>query len=151
MTQLQDVTELLATHELAIMALYKAFAEAFPHQRELWLSIATDEQGHAEALMRLKQENPAEAEAVFSQFKAQAVLTSIAFVEEKTEQARNGDLTPVAALSLGRELESALLENSFFKAGRQASSAMQPVLERLAVETRRHQTIIETALAAETA
>jgi hypothetical protein len=151
MTRLQDVTELLATHELAIMALYEAFADAFPGQRELWQSIAADEQGHADALLRLRQDNPAATEAAFSQFKARAVLSSIAFVEEKTAQARNGGLTHVAALSLGRELESALLEDSFFKAGRQAPSAMRPVLAQLSAETRRHQTVIEAALAAETA
>jgi hypothetical protein len=151
MTQLPEVTELLARHELAMMDLYAAFAGLFPRQRELWLSIATDEQAHADALLRLSKENPEETRAAFSQFKHQAVLTSIAFVEEKTAQARQGRLTPVAALSLGRELESALLESGFFRAGRHASSVIKPVLTRLSTETRHHQAIIEAALAAETA
>ena len=52
-----DILELLIEHELALKRLYEAFALDFADRRDLWLSLARDEQGHAlvaEEIGRLK-------------------------------------------------------------------------------------------------
>lgn len=144
----RDIVELLALHELAMKTLYETFAEQFPKHREMWTSIAAQEQGHADALMAFHAANEFTAHAAFSQLKPQAVLLSIEFVEQKTTLARAGVLSAVQALAVGRELESALIEGSFLKAGR-AVPALAEVTQRLAAETREHLARIMSALEAE--
>lgn len=151
MNAASETIVLLVQHELAIKSLYEAFAEAFPHYRTLWMEIAHEEQGHADLLLSAHEHDGDSARAAFTQVRPQAVMSSIAFVEEKIALVKKGGLSIVQALSLARELEQALLESSALKAMKTAPACMLPVLLTLTAETRRHQEIVEAALAVELA
>lgn len=146
MAERPDIVQLLAEHELVLKRLYGVFAELFPQHAVLWESIAAQEQDHADALLHMRSEHPDESVAAFERFKPQAVLSSIAFVEDKVAEARAGKMDAQAALALGRELESALLEDAFFKVRESAPAALAPTFSLLAAQTRQHRDLLSDAL-----
>jgi hypothetical protein len=139
----------MVEHELAIKRLYEVFVDAFPACRELWKRLVDEEQHHADLLVSLQSTSPHQTLEVLSRFKAPPIRVSIGFVEEQTAKARDGRLGLVEALSLARDLESALLESHFGKLALAAPIEIQPVLMEIAQDTDRHQQEIAEALAAE--
>jgi len=142
-----DVLELLIRHELAIKRLYEACAVAFPERRDLWQGIAGDEQRHSDTLEALRSGDSADKGSWFgNRLKPQAIKSSIAYVEKQTARAEGGYLSLREALSVARDLETALLEKQF---SRMSGSAAAKVLLGLAADTEGHRRAFASALEAE--
>ena len=145
-----DILELLIEHELALKRLYEAFALDFADRRDLWLSLARDEQGHAHGLERLRPQSAEVGRLWFdSGLRPQAVRSSLVYVESQTVRAEGGGLTSIQALSIARDLEDALIENQFSKLSGPANLEVRSVLDELSAETARHRKLLAEALEAE--
>jgi hypothetical protein len=145
-----DVLQLLIDHESAIKHLYQAFAASFPDFRDFWLTLAGDEQGHADKLERLRTE-PALDEWLRheSQFKPPAIRSSIDYLDGQLARAQGGGLSLLQALAIATDLESALIERQFLIPGGPACAEIRSVLTDLNAETERHREVVANALETE--
>jgi len=142
-----DVVELLIRYELAIKQLYEAFAAAFADRRSFWQALAQDEQRHADCLSALRSGGMLDAWLQQDvTVKPQALLSSIAYVDSQAQRAREGNLAPVQALSIAKDLESALLEKQFSKISASVSPEARSMLMDIAAETDRHRMVVTEAL-----
>lgn len=104
-------------HELLLAAFYELLAEKFPEHKEFWLALAQDEKTHAAIVVKLR--NRASLNLVeFNEgsMKTYTIQTSIAYIQENIKKAQAGELTLVAALSIAKTMESAMIEKNFFRA-----------------------------------
>jgi hypothetical protein len=79
----------------------------------------------------------------------QAIKLAINYVEGQRERAQKYNITMLQALSIAKDLESALLEKQFSRLSDFTSKDMKVILMNLAVETERHRDAIVEALNAE--
>jgi rubrerythrin len=149
-TKESDVLALLIEHELAIKRLYEVFAVVLPDRRNLWESLVRDEQGHADRLERLRPQSSEVGRLwLDSGLRPQAVRSSITYVESQRARAEQRGLRSVQALSIARDLESALIENEFSKLAGPVNQEIRSVIDAIAVETDRHRRSLEEVLEAE--
>ena len=145
-----NILELLIRHELAIKQLYEQFASMFTNRKDFWQRLAEDEQRHADTLGMLRSEPSINTLFLHdSQIKPQAIVLSIRYVESQTERAQKGNFNLLQALSIAKDLESALLEKQFSKLSDFASKEMRAILVNIAAETERHRNAIVETLDAE--
>jgi len=84
-----------------------------------------------------------------SQIKPQAIKLSIGYVESQAERAQKSNINLLQALSIAKDLESALLEKQFSKLSNVASKEMRATLMDLAIETERHRNAVVEMLNAQ--
>ena len=142
-----DVLEMLIGHELAIKQLYEVFAAKFKNRQEFWQSLARDEQGHADKLASLRSESTMNNWLLHeSRLRPNAIKSSIGYVERQVARAREGNFSLLQALSIARDLESALLENHFSKLSDSTSEKIRSILTDLAADTERHRKVVVEAI-----
>jgi rubrerythrin len=145
-----DILEMLMRHELALKQLYELFAAMFPNRQDFWQHIAEDEQRHSNWLETLRSEETLEDWYLSdSQLRPQAIQSSISYVEVQIARAREGNFSLLEALSVSKDLESAMLERQFAKISNLVHEKIRSVLLDLAAETERHRRAIVEALDAE--
>jgi rubrerythrin len=145
-----DVLGILIRHELAIKELYAVFATVFKNHKGFWQNLAVDEQRHADWLTELRSHSSAgEWLLHHSQLRPQAIKTSIGYVERKITRAKEGHFDLLEALSVARDLETALLERQLSKLKDSTPEGISSVLKRLVEGTERHLKMVMEALAAE--
>ena len=144
------VLELLIEHELAMKRLYEAFALDFRDRRELWQSLARDEQGHADRLEGLRPQS-SEVDRLLHEkgLRPQAVRSSLTYVESQRVRAEEGGIGLLQALAIARDLENALIESQFSKLADPANDDIRMVMTELSTETERHRGTLAEALEAE--
>lgn len=146
----QDILDLLIRHEVAIQQLYETFAAVFSDRHDFWMNLARDEQKHAQRLGMLRSAAAMETWLLQgSQLKPQALKTSIGYVESQTRRAHDGTFSSLEALSIAKDLESALLEQQFSKLRALPSPEIKTILMELAAETERHRKVIAETFALE--
>lgn len=144
------ILELLIRHELAIKQLYEIYATTFTDCQAFWQRLAEDEQKHADVLGTLRAESNIDKLLIHEgKIKPQAIKLSINYIEGQTERAQKDNITMLQALSIAKDLESALLEKQFSRLDDFTSKEMKVILMNLAVETERHRDAIVKALNAE--
>jgi|GEM_PF-936865 len=145
-----DIFEMLIEHELAVGHLYEALAQTVKEREHLWRALAEDEMRHAKWLRTLHEVTRAsKCSWAGTRLRAQAIRTSISYVEKLIERAKRGGFTLLQALSVAGDLENALLERQFSKLKDSAPAEIRPLLTRLAEETERHQKLVSKALDSE--
>ena len=145
-----NILELLIRNELAIRQLYERYASLFVNNKDFWKRLADDEQRHADALGTLRTESHINKLLLQEgQIKPQAIKLSIGYIESQAERAQKDNINLLQALSIAKDLESALLEKQFSKLSDLASKEMKAILMDLAIETERHRGAIVEALNAE--
>ncbi len=142
-----DVLEMLIRHELAIKHLYEVFAAMFKNRQEFWQSLAGDEQRHANRLGALRSESTLDKWLLHnSRFKPNAIKSSIGYVERQVVRAQEGKFSLLQALSIARDLESALLEKQFSNLSNSTSERIRSIFMDLAAETERHRKAVVEAI-----
>ncbi len=135
----QDVLALMIRHELALKRLYEVFSKTFKKDEQFWQNLAAEEGKHAQWLSKLMSHpNVALWLQRNIKVKPQAIRMSTEYVEGQTEKARQRYFSSMQALSIVRDVESALLERQFFKLKDTAPKELSMVMTRLADETERH-------------
>jgi len=144
------ILELLIRHELAIKLLYETYATTFTDWQTFWQRLAEDERKHADALGMLRTESNIDKLLIHEgKIKPQAIKLAINYIEGQTERARKDNITMLQALSIAKDLESALLEKQFSRLSDFTSKDMKVIVMNLADETERHRDAIVEALNAE--
>jgi hypothetical protein len=144
------ILELLIKHELAIKQLYETYAPTFTDWQAFWQCLAEDEQKHADVLGMLRAESNIDKLLIHEgKIRPQAIKLAINYVEGQRERAQKYNITMLQALSIAKDLESALLEKQFSRLSDFTSKDMKVILMNLAVETERHRDAIVEALNAE--
>lgn len=139
----QDVLALMVRHELALKRLYEVFAGTFKKNEQFWRDLAAEEEKHAQWLSKLKTyPNVASWLQRNIKIKPQAIKMSTEYVEEQIEKAGQKSFSGIQALSVVRDIESALLERQFFKLKDTAPKELSKIMDRLAQETERHLKIV---------
>ena len=134
-----DILEMMTRHELALKELYEVFSILFPDYKGFWQQLATDERRHADWIETLRS-NP-DAGSWFlhdSQLRLQATKASIGYVESQTTRAKEGKFSLLQAVSIAKDLESALIERHLSKIQDSAPQDMKSILMKLSDETKRH-------------
>ena len=145
-----DILELLIRHELAVKGLYETLADLFPERRGFWQEIAQDEKRHSTRLEVLRAEESFKIWFRFnSRLKPQAIASSISYVESLTARATSRTLSLLEALSISKDIETALLEKQFSKIAESAPGTIRAIVSDLAAETEQHRKLIIEALEAE--
>jgi len=144
------ILELLIRHELAIKQLYEIYATTFTDWQTLWQRLAEDEQRHADVLGMLRTESNIDNLLIHEgKIKPQAIKLSISYVEGQAERAQKDNINMLQALSIAKDLESALLEKQFSRLSDFTSKDVKIILMNLAAETGRHRDAIVEALNAQ--
>jgi len=145
-----DLVEMLKNHELAVKRLYEAFSAVFPGQQDLWKGLIKDEEKHALWIEKLSSYPSIDSWIRHNvQVKLQAIKSSIGYIESMIIKARAGDLKPVQALSIARDIENALIEKQFSKLNNSSSEKINSIMASLSAETEKHRNKIIAAIDAE--
>jgi len=143
----RSIVQMLADHELALKELYQTYATALPSLKDLWLKLAEDEQCHADWLDSLGSgAGGANGPGPGGWPHPAAIENSLKYIRGQIVRARQGQVTRLIALSVAKDLESALLENAFFKVAEGASPEVRAVLARLVTGTEKHWQTVTDAL-----
>jgi hypothetical protein len=145
-----DLVDLLVKHELALGALYEGFAEVLAGHKQLWRTLAADEQGHAERVETLRGDRAVNRWLLHGTgVKPFAVKSSIDYMDNIATRARAGGLSSLQALSIARDLETALIEEQFSKMSPALSEEVASLIAELVADTERHRRTIVEALEVE--
>jgi hypothetical protein len=139
-SEILDFIELLADNERALCKMYRAFSNAFPHNREFWSLIADDESNHAKWVEAAKEYVEKGLENVAPTNTPRQVVTElIDYVSGLADKAEQGTLTELQATSFSKDIESSIIDDKFFDL---ISHAKNPNLKEfyneIIVETRKH-------------
>jgi len=142
-----DLLEMLKNHELAIGRLYETFSTKFIKHQELWQGLMKDEQKHALWIEKLRS-YPVISSWLMDNIhvKLQAFKSSIGYVESLIKKAQEGNLNPVQALSIARDLENALIEKQFSRLNNSSSEKINSIMATLSAETEKHRNKIIEAI-----
>jgi rubrerythrin len=144
------ILDLLIEHELVIKQLYDVFAKHLPDHHHFWHNIATEEQSHADRL-GLLHATPSLSGWLASEnrLKAEAIKSSISYVDGQTEKARQEHFPQLQALALARDIEGALLERVFSRVSDSVPADIRVTFMDLAADTERHRKTIAAMLESE--
>ena len=143
----RTIVEMLANHELALKELYQTYAEKVPSFKDLWLKLAEDEQRHSDWLDSLVSKvASADPQTPCCWPRPAAIESSLTYIQIQILRASQTEVTPLAALSIAKDLENALLEKEFFKIADDACPEVRAVLGRLVAGTRKHWQAVTDAL-----
>jgi rubrerythrin len=144
MTKLQQqattIPRLMENYEEAVSRLYKAYAECFPQQKDLWHKLALEEIEHADWL-RVLCERIEDGTAHFGgilRADAGEIETALEQVQQELKKTKTGHLRPADALLTAMHLESSLLEAGWLTPFKGDSPELKRVLQALTEDTGKH-------------
>jgi hypothetical protein len=141
------IVQMLSDHELALKELYQIYAAKIPSLQDFWLRLAQDEQCHSEWLgSLLSKPGVDDSSGPCCWPRPTAVESSLKYVRTQIVRAKQGEVTLLAALSVAKDLESALLEKEFFRVAESTCPEVRAVLGRLVSATERHGRAVVKAL-----
>jgi hypothetical protein len=144
---LQELVVKLMENEMAISRLYEQFGETFSEDGKFWAELAREELLHFRWLKQLKDfVDKKKIGTRPTSLRTQAVTTFIGNINSLREKCRNGELSRERAFSLAHELESSLLEKSFFTVFEFAATPYRRLQNEMTRETRSHREKIDGAL-----
>jgi rubrerythrin len=137
--QVHELINLLINHEEKLRELYLAYGERFSDHREAWEEIAQDEQNHAKWIRALANKFE-DKEFGLSERKLNpiGVKTSIEYLETEIARARDGNVSMLNAVSIGLQLENAIIEKGFFEIFDLDSGKFKKIRDALERETQEH-------------
>lgn len=134
-----ELLETMATHEEKMCELYRTFAGALPEWKDFWLTIASEEQGHMNWLRGLKTKLEAGGGILNRErFNIAGTRTSIAYLQKLREEVLKKGITPLRALVLSLDVETALLEKEYYTVYKSDLVSVQEVFNRLREQTVGH-------------
>ena len=142
-----EIMELLAKHEETIYRLYMAYAARFPEKSRLWEELAKEQKSHA-AWIRMLEKDVSDDYIDFDpeKYEKAAINSSIKFMEDKIDEARNDDFTLVNALSIALNMEKSFIERTHFDFFGGELGMMKKVFEDLKESAGGHADKIEREL-----
>ena len=134
-------------HELVIGQLYKVYARLFPEYCDFWNDLSNEEELHAQAIDVLNDNiKNSEVDFMVDRFPIAAIETSIKYIRQLIERAKQPDLPLVTALSLAVDIEKSLLENRYFEIFEGDSPKTKHALTLLESGTQKHLKIVQQML-----
>ncbi len=109
------IFEILENYELAISKLYKIYSQRCPEYSKFWDHISKDEEEHASwlrSLAALVKNGILEFDS--TRFRLKAIETSLSYVYELQEKAKNSNPDMVKFLSTAIDLENSIIEKKFY-------------------------------------
>ena len=145
MPESSNKIRLLCEHEEAIGRLYAEYAKIFQADEAFWNQFSKEESLHAEWIRSLQVLHE-KGEVLFTgRFKEAALQTSLKYIHNQIEKAREGSVTRVEALSISLSLENSLIEKKFFDAFAGDSVEAQKIRQLLIEATKKHRTAMQEA------
>ena len=145
----RTIVKMLSDHELALKELYQTYAAKIPSLEDFWLRLAADEQRHSDWLgLLMSKPGVDDSSDPCCWPRPAAVESSLKYIRAQIVRAKQGEVTLLVALSIAKDLESALLEKEFFRVADSASPEARAVLGRLVLATEKHGRAVVKALEA---
>lgn len=136
--QIEEV-EAIAGHERAIGDLYAAYALRFPEHGEFWKRLSAEEYAHAEWARKISAHvEEGTIEIVPGRFRNKAIESSVKYLHEWTDEAKNREIKLIYALSVANDIESALIDRKFYEIYETDSDDMIAILQNLIESSRAH-------------
>lgn len=142
----EEILDLMRQQELAISDLYSEYALKFPKNAGFWRSLSEEEAQHARWVEGVSS-LIAGGQASFSDLlPVEAIEGFVGRVREETRHARRGGLTPMEALTTARDIESSILESTFFEKLKGTDPDLVDLRKRLIEATKVHRKRIDEAV-----
>lgn len=138
----RHVIDLLAKNELAFAKLYSKYAAIFS-DRAFWLSLAEEENHHAEWIKALAQSRDVSG-IDLKVLPLGIIEMSIRNVEKEIKSSE--PISQKDALKISHAFETTFFEHNFFELFRGIGDSFQKVMDQLEAETKNHIKIIEDKL-----
>ena len=145
MPDASDIILLLSEHEEAIGRLYAEYAGIFQEDEAFWMQFSKEEFLHAEWIRSLQVLNEKEEVLFTGRFNEAALQTSLKYIHNQIEKAREGSVTRIEALSISLSLENSLIEKKFFDAFAGDSAEVQRIRLLLVETTKKHRAAMQEA------
>lgn len=143
MTNPQEVIRLLSSHEVSIGNLYAEFTKLFNDYEKFWSECSEDEYKHAETIKRLHALVEQGDVVLTGRFNESAIQTSMKYINNQTQKAREGKISFVESFSIAFSIESSFLENRFFDAFSGDKIEFQKIKQYLTDETQKHKNKVQ--------
>lgn len=138
-TQTRALLHQLIRHEELVGAFYRACARQLPEEQELWTTLDSEEQAHADLLRTLLPFiEQGQVELNPAAIHPETLSAFTRYVQEQTRFVEMGDLPLAMVLAIALDIEQTLLEEDALKYFNGAAPALDQTREHLRVETRRH-------------
>ncbi len=145
---LPQILDLLKQVELSVGKLYTAFARAFPEDAPLWMSLAAEEERHAERIDELKEmitrDRP---QFTPDKFTAAGLKTYLDGLGESRRKLASGEISRRQALVLARDFENTLSEGAFYRVVQSGLPQFKKICDLIDLETATHRLKIQAYLA----
>lgn len=138
LTEAQAV-EILAECEEALSVLYTLYAGQHPDYSAFWSGLAHEEQAH-KTWARALAEKVQECEVTFREghYSPEAYQTFFTYINERIRDARKQQVALFAALSVAVDIESTIVEKSYYEVFIGESEEGQRLLNALASSAQAH-------------
>lgn len=138
--------ETLANHEKALSRLYKEFSERFHRTRDLWIDLSKDEEMHGQWIQKMKSlYQQGKLEVNPDRITMMSVETSIQFIEGQIKKVESGKITESAALATASHIESAMIDEKYFRMFSFTDARLDKINEKLEKATAMHKKRLEKA------
>jgi len=142
--RLELTIELMQRLEDSVAELYEIYARKFPEHANFWMTLALQENMHADWVRGLGAMLSGGTVA-FNQdrFSIERLQQSFDNLQNELRTARQADYSLSKATFIALDLEKSLIEKNFFEIFESDSQEMKEVFEDLARETEEHITKLE--------
>lgn len=143
-TTQKKTLEGLIRFERDIRNLYKLYAEIMPHKRDFWITLANEENEHANWLIALKgQIETGCVTCREDRFNIQGIEKALAFIMRQRILAGKPGFDFMRALSTALDIEKLILEKKFYECYDSDCQEIRKILRDLRNDTENHVNRIE--------
>jgi hypothetical protein len=140
-----DLLDMMAAYEEKVSELYQALSVALPEWQEFWMTISHEEQLHASWLRGLKNRLALGGGTLSRErFNVAGIRTSMDYLQKLREDVLKKGITPLRALVLSLDIESALLEKEYYTVYKSDLASVQETFNNLREQTREHSQRMQT-------
>lgn len=131
--------ELVAEFEAAVMELYWMYSEKFPEHEVFWISMADDERQNMEWVRStIEKIKNGSIEYNRDRFNIEAIRTTLNFIKEHMQTAKNQPVTLQAALGNAAGIEDSLAKKRFYEIIKDDNSEGRLLYQKFLGENQRH-------------
>ena len=144
-----EMLQMLARIETGIADYYRACAEQWEQDREFWLDLARQEDGHCAMFKRMAALVGAAPErySLRAPFNPQRSETFIGWMASCADEIKSGDLDRLGGFKAAAEIERTILEGNMQGLVLTNDSDFQQIVDTIVEQSKMHAVLIKTCAA----
>ncbi|MCD4785877.1 MAG: 2Fe-2S iron-sulfur cluster binding domain-containing protein [Candidatus Eremiobacteraeota bacterium] len=143
-----EILSLLSRAEMILARLYDACAKTWREDQGFWNKLRNEEVGHSKAIDRIKKIVSKNMQAVVFDFSFSRIDINLLIESLKglTVKVLNRELAKGVMFTIGRDLESSIIEYKYLEMLKTEDPEILKIVERIESDTRRHEEMMEKAV-----